>query len=105
MHRFLLRVIAAAVVCGGFIQFLPFLPLRVAAEQAAAPAWLSAHRETATKLMAEAQANDFAWRRLAELTDTYGARISGSANLMRAIAWAQAFTLGSPSVAGPPASK
>ncbi len=90
MHRTLLRVIAAAVVCGGFIQFLPFLPLRVAAEQASAPAWLAAHRETATKLMAEAQANDFAWRRLAELTDTYGARISGSANLMRAIAWAQA---------------
>ena len=31
--------------------------------------------------MAAAQANDFAWRRLAELTDTYGNRLSGSENL------------------------
>ncbi len=86
MHRIIVRVVAAVIVCGGVGQLVP---LRTAAEQPAAPAWLAAHRETATKLMAEAQANDFAWRRLAELTDTYGARISGSANLTRAIAWAQ----------------
>ena len=63
---------------------------RAAAEQAAAPAWLTPYRDTATKLLAEAQANDFAWQRLAELTDTYGNRISGSENLNRAIRWAQA---------------
>lgn len=38
--------------------------------------------------MAEAQADRFAWNRLAELTDTYGNRLSGSENLARAIAWA-----------------
>ncbi len=87
MHRTLLRVIAAVVVYGVVVQFLP---LRVAAEQAAPAAWLAPFRDPAAKLMAEAQANDFAWRRLAELTDTYGARISGSENLNRAIRWAQA---------------
>ena len=39
--------------------------------------------------MTAAQADQFAWDRLAELTDTYGQRISGSDNLNRAIAWAQ----------------
>ncbi len=38
--------------------------------------------------MAAAQENDFAWQRLAELTDTYGARPAWSENLARAIAWA-----------------
>lgn len=37
--------------------------------------------------MKSAMADDFAWRRLAELTDTYGNRLSGSDNLNRAIAW------------------
>ncbi len=64
--------------------------MRAAAGQAASPAWLAPHREAAGKLMAEAQADDFAWRRLAELTDTYGNRLSGSENLARAIRWAQA---------------
>ena len=90
MHRTLLRVIAAVVVCGAFDQFQPFLPVTVAAEQAAPAAWVAPFRDQATKLIAEAQANDFAWRRLAELTDTYGNRISGSENLNRAIRWAQA---------------
>jgi carboxypeptidase Q len=39
--------------------------------------------------MAAAQADTFAWDRLAEITDTYGQRLSGSDNLNRAIAWAQ----------------
>jgi carboxypeptidase Q len=34
-------------------------------------------------------ADDFAWQRLAELTDTFGNRLSGSENLDRAVAWAQ----------------
>ena len=38
--------------------------------------------------MKEAQADQFAWNRLAELTDTFGARFSGSDNLARAIIWA-----------------
>lgn len=85
--RTLLRVIAAVVVYAGVAQVFPW---RIAAEQPAAPAWLAPYRDTAGKLMTEAQANDFAWRRLAELTDTYGNRLSGSENLTRAIRWAQA---------------
>jgi len=53
------------------------------------PAWLDPYRANAEKLIAAAQADQFAWDRLAELTDTYGQRISGSDNLNRAIAWAQ----------------
>ena len=42
----------------------------------------------AQRLIAAAQENDFAWQRLAELTDTYGARPAWSENLSRAIVWA-----------------
>jgi carboxypeptidase Q len=60
------------------------------AQSSSEAAWLAPFRETATRLAAAAQADDFAWRRLAELTDTYGNRLSGSANLGRAIRWAEA---------------
>ncbi len=52
------------------------------------PAWLDPYRANAEKLIAAAQADQFAWDRLAELTDTFGQRLSGSDNLNRAIAWA-----------------
>ena len=48
------------------------------------------YRSAAARLIAEAQSNDFGWNRLAELTDTFGPRLSGSRNLERAIAWALA---------------
>lgn len=54
------------------------------------PGWINAYRESATRLIKTATADDFAWQRLAELTDTYGNRLSGSENLTRAIAWAVA---------------
>ena len=54
------------------------------------PAWLDPYRANVDKLIAAATADQFAWDRLAELTDTYGARLSGSDNLNRAIAWAVA---------------
>ena len=50
--------------------------------------WLEPFRANAEKLIAAAQADQFAWDRLAELTDTFGQRLSGSDNLNRAIAWA-----------------
>ena len=50
--------------------------------------WLEPYRANAEKLITAAQADQFAWDRLAELTDTFGQRLSGSANLNRAIAWA-----------------
>jgi len=52
------------------------------------PAWLDPYRANTEKLMKAATADQFAWDRVAELTDTYGQRISGSDNLNRAIAWA-----------------
>ena len=52
------------------------------------PAWLDPYRDNADKLIQAATADQFAWNRVAELTDTYGQRISGSDNLNRAIAWA-----------------
>lgn len=54
------------------------------------PEWLAPHRQNAARLIKEATADDFAWQRLAELTDTYGNRLAGSANLDRAIQWAEA---------------
>src|SRR5688500_16284669 len=52
--------------------------------------WLAPLRDDAARLMKAATADDFAWQRLAELTDTHGARLSGSDNLRRAIDWAAA---------------
>jgi carboxypeptidase Q len=50
--------------------------------------WLDPFRANAGKLIAAAGADQFGWDRLAELTDTYGQRLSGTENLNRAIAWA-----------------
>jgi carboxypeptidase Q len=49
---------------------------------------VDAYRPAAQKLIAESQSSDFAWQRLAEVTDTFGPRISGSEALERAIDWA-----------------
>ena len=57
--------------------------------QAQVPGWLSPYRDDAHRLITAATADQFGWDRLAELTDTYGARLTGSDNLTRAIAWAQ----------------
>ncbi len=66
-------------------------PFGTAFTQSSPPAdWLAALRDDANRLIEAATADDFAWRRVAELTDTHGARLSGSDNLARAIAWAAA---------------
>jgi carboxypeptidase Q len=52
------------------------------------PDWLDAYRPVAERLIAESQSSDFAWRRLAEVTDTFGPRLSGSESLELAIDWA-----------------
>jgi carboxypeptidase Q len=52
--------------------------------------WLDPYRPIAERLIAQSQSNDFAWRRLAELTDTYGHRLSGSETLEQALDWAVA---------------
>ena len=53
-------------------------------------AWLNPYRETASRLIKAALSDDFAWRRLAELTDTFGHRFSGSDSYQRAAEWAMA---------------
>ena len=55
-----------------------------------ASAWLDAYREPASRIITAATANPDAWQRLAELTDTFGNRISGSPQLQAAIQWAVA---------------
>ena len=65
-----------------------FLSAVLVVSAAAQSSWLEPYRANAGKLIAAASADQFAWDRLAELTDTYGQRLSGSDNLNRAIAWA-----------------
>ncbi len=66
-----------------------FVALFMSRPQAQGAAWLDAYKANAQRLIAAAQADQFAWDRVAELTDTFGQRLSGSDNLNRAIAWAQ----------------
>lgn len=49
---------------------------------------IAAYREPAARLIAESESTRFAWERLAELTDTYGHRLSGSESLEAALRWA-----------------
>jgi carboxypeptidase Q len=49
--------------------------------------WLAPYRGLAQRMLREAQADDSAWARLAELTDTFGHRLSGSAALEDALRW------------------
>jgi carboxypeptidase Q len=53
-------------------------------------AWLDAYRDPASRIIAAATSNSDAWQRLAELTDTFGNRLSGSPQLEAAIQWAVA---------------
>ncbi len=78
----LFRLPLAALV--GLAIFVP----RAHTQVPARVAWLDPYRDASTRLIHAATADDFAWRRLAELTDTHGNRLSGSENLERAIAWA-----------------
>lgn len=50
--------------------------------------WLDAYRDPASRLIGAAMADHAGWRRLAEVTDTFGPRLSGTPALDRAIAWA-----------------
>ena len=52
--------------------------------------WLDRYRDPARRLIAEAESSGHAWKRLAELGDTFGHRLSGSDSLDAAITWAAA---------------
>jgi carboxypeptidase Q len=70
------------------IALLAGAAAQAAARAAAQPSWLDPYRETAARLIAEAESSRAAWERLAELGDTFGHRLSGSASLDAAIRWA-----------------
>ena len=53
-----------------------------------APEWLDVYRAPASRIIGEALSDTFAWNRLAELSDTFGHRLSGSSALEQAIQWA-----------------
>ncbi len=90
MHRMMVLFLAVVVLVVG-VAALPARPSAYASErQIGVPGWLTPYRDDAARLIAAATADQFAWDRLAELTDTYGARLTGSENLTRAIAWAAA---------------
>lgn len=55
-----------------------------------APGWIDPYRAAAQQIIAESQRTDFAWQRLAEVTDSFGPRLSGSEALEKAIDWAVA---------------
>src|SRR5918993_4438429 len=72
-REFVATAVAAALSARGAAASLP---------------WLDPYREPAARLIGAALANASAWDRLAELTDTFGHRLSGSRALEDAIAWA-----------------
>ena len=76
------RLLIAIVLIG--------LPATVWTETDAGTTWLAQLKPDAERLLKAATSDDFAWQRLAELTDTFGHRLSGSENLSRATAWAVA---------------
>lgn len=61
-----------------------------ASAQSSSSAWLEPYRPIAQQVITQSQSSDFAWKRLAELTDTFGNRLSGSQTLEQAIDWAVA---------------
>jgi len=63
-----------------------------AAAAAAGPVWLAPYQPVADRIIATAKnaGGNFAWDRLAFMTDTFGPRHSGSANLDAALRWAEA---------------
>ena len=80
------------VTASAFLTLISLAAFSRAGDQTASPTsdWVDPHRSNVERLIKEAQADHFAWNRLAELTDTYGNRLAGSENLARAIAWAVA---------------
>jgi carboxypeptidase Q len=78
LRRFVFVTLCFAVV-GPFV-----------AAQSESGTWLDAYRQPAARIIAEATRDDFAWRRLALLTDVAGHRLSGTPQLDKAIQWAVA---------------
>lgn len=67
----------------------PLAPEQEARIRAAAKELANRYRPAAQKIIAAARAGNDGYKKLEELCDDIGHRVSGSANLERAIAWAQ----------------
>lgn len=92
VRRLAVFVCAGLLVTGGAGQARAQTPAQSVPQPSAVapatPAWLDAYREPASRLIGAAMSDEFAWRRLATLTDTIGNRLSGTPELTRAIEWA-----------------
>ena len=74
--------LASRVRVAALVVALLLAVTRTADPQAPSPrGWLDAYRADAGRLIRAAQTSDTAYQRLVELTDTFGARLSGSDNL------------------------
>jgi len=78
--RALVLVIALASVAGTVSW--------TAKDAAAGEGWLDPYREPASRIIGAALSNNISWDRLAEMTDSFGPRLSGSPQLEEAIRWA-----------------
>lgn len=90
MRPALVPFLVAAFALGG----PAWAQARKSAEKAVAPApaWLTPYKPIADRILATAAqpGASFAWDRLAFMTDTFGPRLSGSANLTATLKWAEA---------------
>lgn len=75
----------AAALCSSSVH--PTLLAQTRAAAVPSPVWLAPYRSVSTRLIKEATRDNFAWQRLALLTDVAGHRLSGSPGLDRAIEW------------------
>lgn len=89
MYRIVSVLLAVVVLTGAALALPARAPIEARAQLGVA-GWLTPYKDNAARLITAATADQFAWDRLAELTDTYGARLTGSENLARAIDWATA---------------
>ena len=81
-QRLALALFAVAVVSEGAAHAQsPAMKSQPSAETPAPPRWLEPYREPASRLIGAAMVDSFAWRRLAELTDGIGNRLSGTPEL------------------------
>lgn len=82
-----MRTLTSGWTLAGVALWGLLIGVRLRAGQDGDP-WLAAYRETAARIVSQALADARAWDRLAELTDTFGPRPSGSPALEAAIRWA-----------------
>lgn len=89
MRRVVLSFVLAAALTSPALAQAKKKP---AAAEPAAAAWLAPYKPVADRILATAKdgGGQFPWDRLAYMTDTFGPRLTGSANLDATLRWAEA---------------